>query len=315
MTDYDVVIVGAGAAGLTAAIYTCRKKLKTLVISADIGGQTNLTSHIENYPGVDPLPGPTLMQKFKENAESFGAEVRMGKVIRVEKDKTTYTVHLAENGTLTCKALILCHGKVHKELGIPGESKFLGRGVSICATCDAPLFRNKTAAVVGGGNSAVEAALELAVITKKVYLIHRRDEFRADEISVQKLKQHKNIELLLSYVPLEIKGEKSVKSVIVQDLKTKQSKEIQIDGLFVEIGYVVENDMVKHLVKLTSQGEIIIDERNRTSDQGIFAAGDVTTVPYKQTVISAGEGAIAALECYKYLSGGKGSTLDWTVRV
>ncbi|MBI4148352.1 thioredoxin-disulfide reductase [Candidatus Woesearchaeota archaeon] len=312
MTEYDVIIVGAGAAGLTAAIYACRKKLKTLVISADIGGQTNLTSHIENYPGVGAMPGPTLMQKFKENAESFGAEIRMGKVAKVDKEGSTYRVNIAENGELTCRALILCHGKVHKELGIPGESKFLGRGVSTCATCDAPLFRNKTAAVVGGGNSAVEATLELAAIAKKVYLLHRRDEFRADEISVQKMKDHANIELLRSHIPLEIKGEKLVKSVVVKNLKTNETTELPIDGLFVEIGYVVENDMVKHLVKLTPQGEIIIDDRNRTSDPGIFAAGDVTTVPYKQTVISAGEGAIAALEAYRHLSGGKGSTLDWT---
>ncbi len=311
MTEYDVIIIGAGAAGLTAAIYACRKKLKTLVISADIGGQTNLTNHIENYPGVDAMPGPALMQKFKENAESFGAEIKMGKVEKVEKQGDIYLVHVAEDGELTCRALILCHGKIHKELGIPGEAKFLGRGVSTCATCDAPLFRNKTAAVVGGGNSAVEAALELAVIAKKVYLIHRRDEFRADEISVQKLNQHKNIELLLSHAPIEIKGDKFVRSVVVKNLKTNEIKEIPIDGLFVEIGHVVENEMVKDLVKLSPQGEIIIDDRNRTSEPGIFAAGDATIVPYKQTVISAGEGAIAALECYRYLSGGKGSVVDW----
>ena len=311
MTDYDVIIIGAGAAGLTAAIYTCRKKLKTLVVSADIGGQTNLTNHIENYPGVDAMSGPALMQKFKENAESFGAEIKIGKVDKIIKEKDTYKVHLAENGELDCRAVILCHGKIHKELGIPGESKFLGRGVSTCATSDAPLFRNKTTAIVGGGNSAVEAALELAVIAKKVYLLHRRDEFRADEISVQKLKQHKNIELLLSHSPLEIKGEKFVRSVVAKNLKTNETKEIPIDGLFVEIGFVVENEMVKDLVKVNAQGEIIIDDRNRTSDAGIFAAGDVTTVPYKQTVISAGEGAIAALECYRYLTGGKGSMIDW----
>ncbi len=312
MTDYDIIIVGAGAAGLTAAIYTCRKKLKTLVISADVGGQTNLTNHIENYPGVDPMPGPTLMQKFKENAESFGALVQLGKVVKINKENKTYQVTLAEGNTLTCKAVILCHGKVHKELGIPGEAAFLGRGVSTCATCDAPLFKNKIASVVGGGNSAVEAALELAAIAKQVYIIHRRDEFRADEVSVEKLKQHNNIELLLSYTPLEIKGDKLVRSVVVKNLKTRETKEISIHGLFVEIGYVVENGMVKHLIKLTSQNEIIIDDRNRTSDEGIFAAGDVTTVPYKQTVISAGEGATAALEAYRYLTGGKGSTLDWT---
>ncbi|MBI4016556.1 MAG: FAD-dependent oxidoreductase [Candidatus Aenigmarchaeota archaeon] len=311
MTDYDVIIIGAGAAGLTAAIYTCRKKLKTLVVSADVGGQTNLTNHIENYPGVDAMPGPSLMQKFRENAESFGAEIKMGKVEKILKEKNIYRLHLAENGELTCRAVILCHGKIHKELGIPGEAKFLGKGVSTCATCDAPLFRNKSAAVVGGGNSAVEAALELAVVAKKVYLIHRRDEFRADEISVHKLKEHKNIELLLSYCPLEIKGEKFVKSVVVKNLKSNAVSEVFIDGLFVEIGFVVENEMVKDLVKVNQQGEIIIDDRNRTFDAGIFAAGDVTTVPYKQTVISAGEGAIAALECYKYLTGGKGSMIDW----
>ena len=311
MTDYDVIIVGAGAAGLTAAIYTCRKRLRTLVLSFDVGGQTNLTSHIENYPGVDAMSGSALMQKFKEKAESFGAEIKLGKVVRIDKNNSTYTIKLADNKSYTCKTVILCHGKVHKELGIPGEAKFLGRGVSTCATCDAPLFRNKIAVVVGGGNSAVEAALELAVIAKKVYLIHRRDEFRADEISIEKLKQHNNIELLLSYAPIEIKGEKLVKSVVVSNLKTNKNKELLINGLFVEIGYVVENDMVKHLIKLSTQNEIIIDNRNKTSDSGIFAAGDATTVPYKQTVISAGQGAIAALEAYNYLSGDKGNNIDW----
>ena len=303
MADYDVVIIGAGAAGMTAAIYTCRKGLSTLVISKDIGGQTTQTNHIENYPGVDAMPGLALMDKFKETAEKFGAKFEMGNVSRVDKSKDgTFTVML-EEGKRTCRALVLAFGRESRRLGIPGEQQFWGRGVATCVTCDAPLYRNKTAAVVGGGNAALEGALELAPVAKAVYLIHRRDEFRADEITVNKVKEDKRITLLLGKVPVEIKGDKSIKSVMVQDVATRQVAELPLDGLFYEIGHVVDSSAVKDLVKLNEQGEILVDENGRTSCPGVFAAGDVTPVKYKQTVISAGQGAIAALEAHAYLTG------------
>ncbi|MBI4140950.1 FAD-dependent oxidoreductase [Candidatus Woesearchaeota archaeon] len=328
MKRYDVIIIGAGAAGLTAAIYTCRKKLSTLVLSVDIGGQTSLTNHIENYPGVDACPGPDLMNKFKQQAESFGAEVILDRVTKVDKNKNIFTVTTANNKTFETRALILTFGKVHRSLNIPGEAKFLGRGVSTCVTCDAPLFKNKTVAVIGGGNSAVEGAVELAEIgAKQVYLVHRRNEFRADEITVEKARLNKKIELVLNHIPTEIKGDKFVTSIIVKDASTQtlakenfaghregETKEIPVNGIFIEIGYEVDTGIVKHLVKLTDKNEIVTDNHCKTTDQAIFAAGDVTTTPYKQTVISAGEGAVAALSCHKYLTGGKESSIDWEVK-
>ena len=315
MKRYDVIIIGAGAAGLTAAIYTCRKKLSTLVLSVDIGGQTSLTNHIENYPGVDACPGPDLMNKFKQQAERFGAEVILDRVTKVDKNKNIFTITTANNKTFETRALILTFGKVHRSLNIPGEAKFLGRGVSTCVTCDAPLFKNKIVAVIGGGNSAVEGAVELAEIgAKQVYLIHRRTEFRADEITVDKARSNKKIELVLNHVPTEIKGDKFVTNIVVQELTSKRIREIQVNGIFIEIGYEVDTGIVKHLVKLTDKNEIVTDNHCKTTDPAIFAAGDVTTTPYKQTVISAGEGAVAALSAHRYLTGGKESSLDWEVK-
>ena len=309
---YDVIIIGAGAAGLTAAIYTCRKKLKTAVISIDVGGQTNLTSHIENYPGTGPMHGIELMRKFQDEAIGFGAELIMGKVNKVDKIENGFRIGLANGEAYDCKALILAYGKVPKSLGIEGEEKFIGRGVSTCVTCDAPLFKNRNVVVIGGGNSAIEGALELATIAKKVYLIHRRDTFRADEVTVEKLKTNANIELVLNSVPTKVIGNKNVEGIEAENIVTKEKKQFKVDGIFIEIGYVVDTSFVQHLVKVNEKREIIIDDRGNTSCPGIFAAGDITPVLYKQTVIAAGDGAKAALECYRWLTGGKGAVLDWT---
>ncbi len=309
---YDVIIVGAGAAGLTAATYTCRKKLKTLIVSIDIGGQTNLTSHIENYPGTGPMHGIELMRRFQDEAIGFGAEIIMGKFNKVEKIDNSFRIGLANGETYESKALILAYGKVPKSLGIEGEEKFIGRGVSTCVTCDAPLYKNRDVAIIGGGNSAIEGALELATIARKVYLIHRRDTFRADEITVEKLKSFSNIEIVLNSVPLKIIGDKNVEGIEVENVVTKERKQLKVDGVFIEIGYIVDTSFVQHLVKVNEKKEIVVDDRGNTSCPGIFAAGDITPVLYKQTVIAAGDGAKAALECYRWLTGGKGAVLDWT---
>ena len=258
------------------------------------------------------MHGIKLMQRFQDEAIGFGAELIMGKVNKVDKTENGFRVGLANDETYDCKALILAYGKVPKSLGIEGEEKFMGRGVSTCVTCDAPLYKNRNVAVIGGGNSAIEGALELATIARKVYLIHRRDTFRADEITVQKLKSHHNIEIALNSIPTKVIGNKNVEAVDIENIVTKEKRELKSDGIFIEIGYVVDTSFVQHLVKVNEKKEIIVDERGNTSCPGIFAGGDITPVPFKQTVIAAGDGAKAALECYRWLTGGKGTVLDWT---
>lgn len=309
---HDVIIIGAGSAGLTAAIYTTRKQLSTLILSPEVGGQTNLTSEIENYPGVKALPGPALMTLMKEQAEGFGTKIVTNRVMKIEpmKDKT-FELSLEDGSKESAKAVILAFGVLPRPLNITGEKKFLGRGVSTCATCDAPFFKNKTAAVIGGGNAALDAVLELSPICKKVFLVHRRDTFRGDEITVSKVKALKNVEIFLDSSPSEVKGDKIVRSLLIKNVKTGKETDIPLDGVFVEIGHVIDSSMVKGLVDMNEHGEIIVDNRQNASVRGIFAAGDCTPTPYKQSVIAAGQGAIAALECHRYLTGGKTSGKDW----
>ncbi len=317
---YDIIIIGAGAAGLTSAIYTGRKKMKTLVVSVDIGGQTLLTEHIENYPGyTEETPGfpsgPKLMQLFDTQAKKFGAEFTSGKVNKLEKTGNGFKASLTNGETYEAKAIVLAYGKVPRSLGVPGEDKFIGRGVSTCATCDAPIFKGKTVAVIGGGNSAVEAAELLTKYATKVYLIHRRDAFRADEVTIERVKKLPNIEFVLDTVPTEIKGEKFVKGIGIENSKTKEKRELEVGGVFVEIGYVIETDFVKDLVKINEKNELIVNESGETSCPGIFAAGDLSSFPYKQTIISAGQGAMAALTAYEYvmkLEGKTGARIDWS---
>ena len=250
------------------------------------------------------------MSKFRSQAEKFGAELITKKVTKIEKKKDLFQIETSDKEIYSSKAVILGSGKTARRLDIPGEDKFFGKGVSTCATCDAPFFHDKNVSVVGGGNSALEAAELLGKIAKKVYLTHRREDFRADEITVEKVKKLKNVEILTNNIPLEIKGDKFVKSLTIEENKTKEKKELAVDGVFVEIGYELDTDWIKHLVKRNKLNEIIIDDRCRTSQPGFFAAGDVSTVPYKQTVISAGEGAKAGLESYKYIKGEEIAT-DW----
>lgn len=307
---YDVIIVGAGAAGMTAAIYTCRKNLKTLVVSVDVGGQTSLTNNIENYPGTGAMPGAELMNNFKKDAEKFGAKFITGKVTKIEKNNREFVVTINDEDKLIAKSIILSFGRVPRKLNIPGENKFFGRGVSTCVTCDGPMFKGKNVAVIGGGNAGVEGALELSSLCPKVYLVHRRDKFKADDITVEKLKKKENVELVLNNIPVEIKGEKLVEALVVKNVKDGSIKELKIDGVFIEIGAEVNTEIIKHLVKTNEKNEILVSNTGKTSCPGIFAAGDVTQIPFKQTIISAGEGAKAALECYNYLTSNTGEVID-----
>jgi thioredoxin reductase (NADPH) len=312
-TNWDVIIVGAGAAGMSAAIYTCRKKMKTLIVSVDIGGQNLLTEQEENYPGYLEMSGPKLMNIFQQQATNFGAEFLSGKANRIEKSDGGFKVTLTNGETYSANAVILAYGKVARSLGVPGEDKFIGRGVHTCATCDAPFMKGRTVAVAGGGNSAFEAAELLSKFATKVYLIHRRDEFRADPITVDKVKATPNIEVIVNTEIKEIKGDEKVASLSVED-KTGEKRDIPLDSLFVEIGYILDTEWLKGFVDLNEGGEIVVNKKCETSVPGIFAAGDVTDSPYKQTIVSAGEGATAALSAYNYFRAKEGKPaikVDW----
>lgn len=317
---YDVIILGAGAAGMTAAIYACRKKLKTLIISVDVGGQTNLTNHIENYPGFyketpDYPDGPRLMRIFEEQAKQYGVELIYGKTSAVEKIDNNFRVTLTNGEKYDSRSVILAYGKVPRSLGVPGEDKFISRGVSTSATLDAHKFAGKSVAVIGGGNSAIEGAELLTKYATRVYLVHRRDAFRADEITVERVKNNPKVEFVLNSVPVEIKGDKTVSSVAVEDVNTKKQRTFEVQGVFIEIGFIMDPSMVKQFVKTNNLNEVIVNEACETGYPGLFAAGDMTNVPYKQTIISAGQGAVAGLTAYNYimkLDGKTGSKIDWS---
>lgn len=298
--SYDVVIVGAGPAGLSAAVYCRRKLLKTLVISRDIGGQVLLTGNIENYLGYAKKNGMELASIFESQAREFETPIITGDVERIEPDGEEYLVKTADS-EYRARAVIVTGGSSYKMLNVPGEERLLGRGVSVCATCDAPFSRGRVVAVVGGGNAAFQSAELLAKYAKKVYIIHRRQTFRADEILVERARKTPLIEMLTDTGVVEITGDEKVNGIVLMDMKSKAQRRLDLDMVFVEIGRVIRLDYVKHLVKTNEIGQIIVDREQKTSRRGIFAAGDITDLKYGQAIIAAGDGAVAALSAYDYL--------------
>lgn len=311
---YDIVIVGAGPSGLTAAIYTSRRALSTLVISKDIGGQLSLTDDVENYPGFESIEGLTLSQKFQQQAAKTGSEFLFEGVERIEKNKDGFLVKTSSDKQFQARAVILAFGLTPRMLDVPGEKELTGKGVSYCATCDGPLYRGKTAVVVGGGNSALDAAEYLSKLAKKVYMLVRRDVFRGEQVLVEHVKAADNVEILFNSATKEIKGDQTVKS-LVYETQDGQTNEIEVEGIFVEIGHVAKTDWLDNLaLDMTERHEIIVNADNETNVKGIFAAGDITNISYKQAVISAGEGSKAALQAYKYLQGDKPLAPDWSAK-
>lgn len=313
--SHDVIIVGAGAAGLTAALYTARRGLSTLVLSQDIGGQAATTATVENYPGFESIDGLDLMMKLKAQAEHYGARVILDEVTEIERQDSEFFVRTV-NGAYAAPALILAHGLTHKHLDVPGEPRLRGKGVSYCATCDAPLFRGKTVAVVGGGNSAMDAALLLTHFCPRVYLLTSNDEFHGERILVDRLAETAAIQPLTGAITREIHGAETVSGLSYESGGTV--KRLEVQGVFVEIGYTVNPALMKDLVALDERNQIIIaDGHNGTNVPGLFAAGDVTTIEQKQIVISAGEGAKAALGVHRYLQAlgrvKKTGMVDWGV--
>jgi alkyl hydroperoxide reductase subunit F len=300
---YDIVIVGGGPAGMTSAVYSARKQIKTLLISKDIGGQMLWTSDIENYMGFQYITGKELTEKFRSQMEQFPIVdiILDGTISKIAKEDDNFIIETEKSRKFTGKTVIIASGKRYKSMKVQGEKELVGRGVSYCATCDAPLFAGKDVVVVGGGNSALTSVIDLAKLANKVYIVNIADDWQADPILLEKIKNATNITSLLGHRVIAIHGEKFVTGVTVESAKTKESKDIIVQGVFIEIGLIPNSDFAKGLVRRTDKGEIIVDCMCNTNVPGIFAAGDVTTVPEKQISIAIGEGSKAALAAYKYL--------------
>jgi alkyl hydroperoxide reductase subunit F len=297
--SYDVVIVGAGPAGLTAGVYCARKMLNTIIISENIGGQALESWAIENYMGYRMISGEDLMKKFEEQVRLFNIRLELDTVTTVAKDDGLFTVTTISGNTLKTKSVILAQGNRQKKLGIANEEQYLGRGLSICSTCDGPLYKGKKVAIVGGGNSALQTAVEMSDIAQSVSLIVRST-IRADPIYADMLKTRPNITVHTGTHVSSLHGEKFLSGITIKDDQSRE-QDISLDGVFIEIGWLPNTEMVENLVTLNEKKEIIVDINGRTNIPGIYAAGDITSVKSKQIVIACGDGAKAALEVFEYL--------------
>ncbi len=298
---YDIVILGGGPAGLTAALYSARFELKTIVLSKDFGGTANLAPKIENWPGFIGS-GIELMKKFKEQAEMFGAKFKETEIKKVNKN-IFFEVETKDE-KIFGKTIIVALGTEHRKLEIKGEEEFVGKGVSYCAVCDALFFKNKIVSVIGGANSAAICALYLSKIAKKVYIIYRRDKMRCEPISLTRLKEKENIEIIYNSIPKEIIGDKKVQKLKV--IQENKEIELKIDGIFIEIGATPTTKVIENLkLNIDCDGYIKTNKKMETSFPGIFAAGDITDNCLKQVVTATGEGAIAAYSALEYLTKNK----------
>ncbi len=306
--EYDVVIVGAGPAGLSAAIYTQRFLLRTLVVAKEVGGQLNLTDWVDDYPGLKKIRASRLVAKFREHAEMFNAQIYDPEEVtgweRLPDGR--FRVYGRRGLDVVAKAIIMAVGSKRRKLNVPGEKELAGKGVSYCSVCDAPFYDGKDAVVVvGGGDAAFEGAILLSGYVKKVYLVHRRDQFRAKPFFVEQAKSKPNIEFILNSVVTRIKGTDKVEEVVVRNKLTGEERTLKVDGIFIEIGFEPPKEWFQSLGLETDEtGYIVVDEWMRTSVEGVFAAGDCTTLwkGFRQVVTAAAMGAVAAYSVYNYLT-------------
>ncbi len=302
LAGYDIVIIGGGPAGLTAALYAARRKATTVVFEAEaIGGQIAKSPLVENYPGVKEISGLELANRMKDQIERLGVEIKFERVVEISKEDGNFSVKTAA-GSYKAKAVILATGAQPKKLDIQGEEAYVGRGVSYCAICDAPFFKDKIVAVVGGGNSAARAALLVADYAARVYLIHRRDALRAEPLLQDRLFANKKVEPVWNKVVEGIRGQTVVEDVVLRDVKTNEKVELAVGGVFVEIGGSPATFLaVKLGVKCNERGYIKVDNHQRTNVEGFFAAGVVTDLPLRQVATVVGEGATAATSACEYI--------------
>lgn len=298
----DVIIIGGGLAGLTAGLYANRAGLSTLLFEKMfVGGQAATTYLIENYPGFEePISGPDLSMKVESHARKFGLEIQYDEVTKIEMEGQVKRVH-TENRVYESRTLIIATGAEPKTLGLAKEDEFRGRGVSYCATCDGLFYKDKDVVVVGGGDTAVEDAEFLAQYVNKVYLIHRRDSFRANKTSSDRVMANDKIKVIWDTVVEEILGDENVTGVGIRNLKTGEKSQLKADGMFVAIGIVPNNDLVKGQLKQTEAGFVLTDENMKTDIAGVFAAGDIRQKPLWQLVTAVSDGAIAAVSAQRYI--------------
>lgn len=309
--QYDVVILGGGPAGLSAAIYAARGAAKTAVIDVSMfGGQPSNYLELENYPALGKIGGYDMMEKFEEHADMFNIEkFPMQEIEKIDLQPDTKIIETKE-AVFEAKTVIIATGAQAKKLGIKGEKEFAGRGVSYCAVCDGAFYRDKTVAVVGGGNAAVEEGCYLTKFANKVYIIHRRDTLRADKIVQQRAFDNDKVEFIYDTVPVEIKGSDSVESFVVRNVKTNQETELKVDGVFPYIGFSPNIEYINAQLQQDEGGFIVTDQYMQTSVKGVYAVGDVRTTPLRQVITAASDGAIAGCFATKYLDEIKEKTLS-----
>ena len=301
---YDILIVGGGPAGASAAVYSARKGLRTGIVSERFGGQVMDTLGIENFISVKATEGPKLVTALEEHVKEYDVDImnlQRAKSIQKNDENALFEVELENGGKLKSKSVIVATGARWRELNVPGEKEFKGKGVAYCPHCDGPLFKGKHVAVIGGGNSGVEATIDLANIVGHVTLFEFAPELKADDILQKRLYSLPNVDVILNAQTLEVFGTDKVNSMIYLDRETNEKKTIPLEGIFIQIGLLPNTDFVKNTVDLSKFGEIIIDSHGQSSLKGLFAAGDATTVPYKQIIIAMSEGAKASLGAFDYL--------------
>ena len=301
MTDYDLVIIGAGPAGLTAGLYAARARMNVLLLEKAVpGGQIIVTDWIENYPGFpEGISGFDLAEKMKNQAQELGLKIETAEVHSLNITPDAKEIVLKDR-TIKAKALIIASGASPRKLGI-GEDKYMGKGVSFCATCDGPFFKEKTLVAVGGGDTAVQEAVFLTKFAKKVYLVHRRDEFRAAKILQERAFSNDKIEILWDTVATGLEGFFSVEGVHLKNVKTGEASSVKADGCFIWVGILPNTEFIKGAVKTDEAGFIIADQKMQTDIPGVFAAGDVRTTPLRQVSTAVGDGAIAAVSAEHYI--------------
>jgi thioredoxin reductase (NADPH) len=306
----DLAIVGGGPAGLTAGLYATRGGLKDVVMfeKGMPGGQITSSSEIENYPGVSEIKsGLDLMESWPEQAMRFGLKHDMQEVVRISKEGDVFILALGGGEKVEAKSVIVCTGSTPRRSGVKGEDEFFGRGVSTCATCDGFFYKNKEVVVLGGGDTALEEALYLANICSKVYLVHRRDSFRASPVTVEKVKKAENIELILNSTVEEIYGDNMGVTGVITQNKEGQRRDLQVPGIFVFVGMNVNNSILKQadgsfLCELNEQGNVVVDLKMQTSIKGLYAAGDIRIDAAKQVVCAAADGAVAGIQALEYVN-------------